>query len=64
MIKQPLQYVTRELDKLYEKEFPLSDVEGINKHCEFISAFIHACGWDETEITNAMFGWVDVNKLN
>ena len=48
-------YLSKELDKLYEREIPLEDTEAINQHCEFISEFIRAAGWTEEEIVQAMF---------
>lgn len=65
MIKQPLQYVTKELDKLYEKQFPETDVEAINQHCDFIATFIRACGWTEDEMIEVTMGFKpDISKMN
>jgi len=55
--KLPYDYVTREVDKLYEKRFDDSEVDAINKHCEFIADFIRACGWTEEEYIRAMMGF-------
>jgi hypothetical protein len=65
MPKMPYSYVSKELDKLYEKQFPVSDVEAINKHCEFIGDFIRACGWTEDELIEMTMGFKpDISKLN
>lgn len=64
MIKMPFEYVSRELDKLYDKEFDESDTEGINKQCEFIQAFIEACGWSSHNYINAMLGVEDQSSKN
>jgi hypothetical protein len=60
--KLPYEYVTREVDKLYEKEFDESDVGGIDAHCAFIVKFINACGWTEEEYIRAMFGFVPLES--
>lgn len=63
--KLPYSYVSQHVDKLYEKQFDESDVNGINKHCDFIREFINACGWDETDFIRAMMGYeVDNGTLN
>lgn len=62
MNKLPYEYVSREVDKLYEKEFDPSDTETINKHCEFIVDFIRACGWTEEEFIRAMFGFEPIES--
>jgi len=65
VIKQPYEYVVKELDKLYAVQFPETDVEGINKHCEFIGEFIRACGWTEDEMIAMTMGFKpDISKLN
>ncbi len=62
MNKLPYEYVSREVDKLYEKEFDSSETGAIEKHCEFIAAFIRACGWTEDEFIRAMFGFEPLNS--
>jgi hypothetical protein len=56
-IKLPYDYVSREVDKLYEKDFDSQDTEAISKHCDFIREFINACGWTEEEYIRVMFGF-------
>jgi len=70
-MKLSLQYVAREVDKLYEKQFDASETNAIKKHCEFIRDFINACGWDEDDLLRAMYPSNDprlsqeeLNKLN
>lgn len=68
-MKLSYEYVSRVVDKLYEKEFELDDVEAIEKHCDFIREFINACGWDENELLDAMYpsdklSKRELNKLN
>lgn len=50
----PYDYLTRELDKLYEREIPVEDTDAINKQCEFIQVFIEACGWTTQEYVDTM----------
>jgi len=64
MNKLPYEYVSREVDKLYKKEFDPSETEAINKHCEFIADFIRACGWTEEEFIRAMFGFESIEPNN
>lgn len=64
MNKLPYEYVSREVDKLYEKQFDEKDIEGINKHCDFIREFINACGWDEIDYIRVMMGFEEPNNLN
>jgi hypothetical protein len=64
-MKLPYDYVSREVDKLYDKQFDENDVDSINKHCDFIRDFINACGWTEEEYLRALFGFAPLdNKLN
>jgi hypothetical protein len=64
IVKLPYQYVSDQVDKLYEKEFPLSDLEGISQHCDFIRAFINACGWDEVDFIRVMMGFETESSVN
>jgi len=48
-MKVTWEYLSVEVDKLYQKEFDPSNVKGINEHCEYIAEYIRACGWTETE---------------
>jgi hypothetical protein len=57
----PFEVLNVEVSKLYEKQFNPSEVDAINKHCEYIGEFIRACGWSETEFIRAMFGLDDPN---
>lgn len=63
MTKLPYDYVSKEVDKLYEKEFSSKEYEAINKHCEFIADFIRACGWTEENFIRAMMGFEPLDKL-
>lgn len=54
-MKLPFEYVSREVDKLYDQVIDQSDIDGINKHCLFILDFIHACGWREDDLLNQMY---------
>lgn len=49
----PYTYVAKHVDLLYEKQF--QSTTEINNHCNFIRAFIHACGWEETELLRIMY---------
>ena len=64
MNKLSYEYVSREVDKLYEKEFDEKDIEGINNHCDFIRAFINACGWDEVDFIRVMMGFQEETSLS
>lgn len=64
MIKLPYEYVTREVDKLYEKEFDENDLGGIDAHCAFIVEFLNACGWTEDSYIRAMFGFESIDNQN
>ena len=57
MVKQSWEYVSREVDKLYEKKFDDKDVQAIEAHCAFIVDFLHACGWTEQEYFDALSGF-------
>jgi hypothetical protein len=59
-MKLPYMYVSREVDKLYEKQF--DDDVSIENHCDFIVAFLYACGWTEEEYIRAMFGFAPLDK--
>jgi hypothetical protein len=54
-MKLPYQYVARHVDELYLKPIDPRDVDGINKHCEFIRDFINACGWNEDDLLRTMY---------
>lgn len=62
MHKQSWEYVSREIDKLYEKEFDSNDTTSIEAHCEFIVEFLHACGWTEQEYFDAYSGFVPLDS--
>ena len=49
MIKLSYEQVLLEVEKLYQVKFNDDEVEAINKHCNFISTYIEACGWDVDE---------------
>lgn len=57
MYKLPYEYVSREVDKLYEKQIDPKDLKAIDRHCDFIREFINACGWTEEEYIRAMWGF-------
>lgn len=52
----PFAYLSKEVDRLYEKQFDYNDIKGIEAHCEFIVAYIRANGWTETDYTRAIMG--------
>lgn len=56
MNKMPWEYVSREIDKLYEKEFSPEDTTSIEEHCISIVEFLYACGWTEEEYFDAYSG--------
>lgn len=62
MNKQSWEYVSREVDRLYEKQFDPRDIKGIEAHCEFIRSFLHACGWTEQEYFDAYSGFVPLDS--
>lgn len=69
MPKLPYQYVAKIVEEMYEKNVDLTDDAEIDKCCEFISAFIQACGWDESELMGIMLDLEPMeddepNKLN
>lgn len=64
MTKLPYDYVTREVDKLYEKRFDEKDLVSIDKHCDFIREFINACGWTEEEYIRAMMGFAPLDTAS
>lgn len=64
MLKLPAEYVLREVDKLYSKEFEDHEVEAIHQHCTFITEFIRACGWTEDEYFRALMGQASISNLN
>lgn len=53
MSRMPWEYVSKEIDKLYEKEFPSEDTTSIEEHCIHIVEFLYACGWTEEEYFDA-----------
>jgi hypothetical protein len=57
MVKFPFEYVSLHVDEMYKREFDENNIEGINKHCEFIAEFIKVCGWDEESYIRAMMGF-------
>lgn len=59
MSRVPFHVLNLEVVKLYEKPFESSEVEAINKHCEYITDFIRAAGWTEEDFIRAMFGFDD-----
>lgn len=60
--KLPYEYVSKEVDKLYEKQFSEDDAVSIEQHCLFIVDFLHACGWTEEEYIRAMFGFAPLDN--
>jgi len=62
--KVPYAYLYKEVDKLYDKKFDEDDLTGIDKHCDFIVAYLHACGWDEESFIRAMFDFEDLDNKN
>lgn len=62
-MKVPFSILLSQVDKLYEKSFDKNDLEGINKHCDFIREFVNASGWDEVEFIKEMIG-VNNESLN
>lgn len=62
MNKQSWEYVSREIDSLYEKKFDSNDTKGIEAHCLFIVDFLHACGWTEQEYFDALSGFVPLDS--
>lgn len=66
MTKLPFEYVLREVESLYSKEFAEDDLASIDKHIDFIRAFINACGWSEEEFQRADFGFqpIDMNAMS
>lgn len=63
-MKLPYDYVSREVDLLYDKKFDDNDLNGINNHCDFIRAFINACGWEEDQFIQVMMGFEQGDILN
>jgi len=61
MGRLPFSYVSYHVDRLYDRSFDENDIEGINKHCEFIAEFIKECGWDEESYFLAL---MDVESLD
>lgn len=55
-MKLPFEYVSRHVDEMFSKSEDLTDDAEIDKSCELVSAFIIACGWDETEFWRVMYG--------
>lgn len=55
-MKLPFDYVARHVDNLFEESEKLLDDAEIDKYCQLVSAFIIACGWDETEFWRVMYG--------
>lgn len=53
-IKIPYLQLSFEVDKLYSKQFDENDTDSIDEHCEFISEFIDACGWDPDDYIRNM----------
>lgn len=62
MVKQSWEYVSREVDRLYEKKFDPTDTQAIEAHCMFIVDFLHACGWTEEEYIDALSGFVALDS--
>lgn len=44
-----------EVSKLYLKPIDPNDIEGVMKHCDFISQFIEAAGWTCEEYVDQMW---------
>lgn len=69
-MKLPFDYVSRHVDALFSESQDTDDEAEIDKSCELVSAFIIACGWDETEFWRMMYGHdlpadqEELNKLN
>lgn len=64
MAKVPFVLLAKQVDKLYEKQIDIDNIEEINKHCEFIAAFINASGYSEEEYIRLMFGFECLKDLN
>lgn len=64
MTKLPFSYVSKEVDKLYDKPLDKNDPNALDKHIEFIVAFLKGCGYDEESYTRASFGFADLSIAN
>lgn len=60
--KLPFEYVSLHVDRMYELPIDESNLEEINKHCEFIAEFIKACGWDEESYYSASLGFLPLDS--
>lgn len=56
MIKLPYDYITKEVDKLYDREIDPNDLEAVSRQCEFIQTFIESCGWTTEDYIDVMIG--------
>lgn len=64
MNKLPYSYVSKHVDKMYEKPIDINDLETVSKHCEFIQEFIIACGWEMDDYIRTMMGYEEERTLN
>lgn len=55
-VKFPFKYVENILEKVYEKQFDESDLQGISNHCSFIKKFLDSYGWSEDDYVKALTG--------
>ncbi len=62
--KLPYEYVSKQVDLLYDKKIDPDDDDSISQHCEFIADFINACGWTEEAYIRAMMGFEPLDNKN
>lgn len=54
-MKLPYTYVSKQVDILFEKRFEKNQELEINQYCDFIIAYIEACGWSTDDFIEAMW---------
>lgn len=54
-MRLPYNYVSRQVDILFERQFELNQVDDINAWCDFIIGYIESCGWNVNDYVEMMW---------
>lgn len=63
-MRLPYDYVSNQVDLLYEKKIDTSSEQAINDHCLFIQDFIKSCGWDLDDFIRCTMGYSSNYQVN
>lgn len=62
MIKVSVDYLLKEVDKLYDNNMNLTDNAEIEKFCDHVTCFIESCGYTTDDYVRLIMGF-ETNKF-